>query len=690
MSVKIENKDGVLVITIDNPPVNALGIAVRSGLATALDQIDSDETIKAAVITGAGKIFIGGADIKEFGKPPQEPHLPDLLSRLEQTRVPTVAAINGAALGGGLETALSCRYRVASTNASVGLPEVKLGIIPGAGGTQRLPRLAGMKCAAEMISSGKPKKATEAHALGIIDQIIEGDLVEGALAFARSLSADKLRPPLCNIEKPADWDSAWLDGFEEKTRKRARGQLSPLKAIEAVRAAGTMPFADGLAKEREIFQTCMKSEQRKGLIHAFFGERQVGKIPALEGVAPRAVEEIAVLGAGTMGAGIAIACAQGGYRVKLFDTNADALAAGVKRVDQNFTAAVAKGRMSEKAAAEAAGRVAPISTLQATSDADLIIEAIVERMDVKQAVFKELDEIAKPGAVLASNTSYLNIDEIAAATSRPQDVIGMHFFSPANVMRLLEVIKTNKGAPDALATAFAVGKKIGKISVLAAIGDGFIGNRIYKAYRRQADYLLEDGALPQDVDRVMKGFGFAMGPFAVSDLTGLDIGWHTRRREDATRDPDERYVDIGDRLYEAGRLGQKSGSGYYRYEDGAHTGSIDPDVEKIILEASKAKGITRRAIDDAEILDRILFAMINEGAKVLEEEVAARAIDIDMVFLQGYGFPAYRGGPMFYADTIGLDTVFDGVRRFEKTDSAAWRSSDLLLKLVQEGRSFYS
>lgn len=682
--------DGVLLITLDNPPVNALGQGVRAGIMKALDQIDQDSSIHAAVITGAGKTFCGGADIKEFGKPPMEPSLPDVLLRLENTRVSVVAAINGVAMGGGLELALSCAHRVAGPRAAMALPEVKLGIIPGAGGTQRLPRLIGVKHAAAMITSGKKVSADEALAMGMLDEIVENDLVASAISFARSLAGKDRRPPLSAIEKPTDWDAAWLDAFEKKTVSKARGQLSPVKALEAVRASGEVAFTQGLVREREIFAECMKSNQREGLIHAFFAERAAQKAPILDGAALREVKLIGILGAGTMGAGIAIACAASGYRVKLFDTNDDALRAGLARIGKTFDANVAKNRMSADVAREANARVLPISTLDELDDADLIIEAVVERMDVKKEIFQALEKIAKPGAVLASNTSYLNIDEIAAATSRPQDIIGMHFFSPANIMRLLEVIKTEKASSDALATAMAVGKKLGKVSVLAGVCDGFIGNRILKKYRQQAEYLVEDGALPQDVDRVMRAFGFAMGPFQVSDLAGLDIGWHNRRREDATRDPKERYVTIGDSLYDLKRLGQKTGAGWYRYEEGGRNGIPDPVVEDIILAAAKDKGITRKDISDDEIRDRILFSMINEGANVLEDGIAQRALDIDTVFINGYGFPAFRGGPMFYADQIGLDVVLDGVRRFAQTDDYAWQPSALLVKLAKDKKGFSS
>ncbi|MHA7871835.1 MAG: 3-hydroxyacyl-CoA dehydrogenase NAD-binding domain-containing protein [Hyphococcus sp.] len=684
MSVSTRIADSVLVISIDNPPVNALGADVRKGLSDALEQVEKNQSIKAVVLTGAGKFFSGGADIKEFGKAPVAPFLPDLLLRLEACRAATVAAINGVALGGGLETALACRYRIASAKATMGLPEVRLGIIPGAGGTQRLPRLVGVKDAADMITSGKPVDAAQALDMGLVDAIEDSDLVGAAIAMALDKASGDARPSLSDIERPQGWDADWLDAYAAKLKSRARGQLSPMKALEAVRASGELAFADGLKRERDIFADCMASDQRKGLIHSFFAERIAKRAPEIEGVEARPVGTIGVLGAGTMGAGIAIACAASGYTVKLFDANADALKAGLQRVKQTFERDASKGRMFAADAEAATKRVIPADSIEAMRDADLFIEAVIEKMDVKKSVFAVLDAVAKPDVVLASNTSYLNIDEIAGATKRPENVVGMHFFSPANIMRLLEIVKAEKASRETLATAFAVGAKLGKINVFSGVCDGFIGNRILKTYRRQADYLVEDGAMPEDIDRVMREFGFAMGPFQVSDLAGLDIGWHNRRREDATRDRQERYVAIADKLYEMGRLGQKSGAGWYRYEKGDRAPHPDPQVKELILAASKEKGIDRREISDDEIRDRIIFSMINEGAKVLGEGVASRAVDIDLVFLHGYGFPAYRGGPMFYASQIGLDEVLRKIRAFEQDDPYSWAPADLIVEYVKQ------
>ena len=686
MSVSTDIQDGIVVITIDNAPVNALGATVRAGIVDALDLVERDASIKIVILTGAGKLFSGGADIKEFGKTPIEPHLPEVLLRLESCRAVTVAAINGAALGGGLETALSCRYRVASPTALMGLPEVKLGLIPGAGGTQRLPRLIGVKEAAAMITSGKPISASKAAKVGLIDDIADSDIVKTAISLAQVKLTTQDRPPLSAIEKPADWNLEWVKDFQANLIKRSRGQESPIRALEAVKATGELSFVDGLKREREIFAECMSSPQRKGLIHSFFAEREAKKIPYIEGVSSVEVKKIGIIGAGAMGVGIAIACAHGGYGVDIVDADVKVLSTGVDRIMQSFQRDLEKGRISKSEVEMLGARVSAKESIDALADADLFIEAVVEKMEVKKEVFSKIDSIAKPKAILASNTSYLNIDEISAVTKRPENVIGMHFFSPANIMRLLEIVRTKEASREALATAFTVGSRLKKINVLSGVCDGFIGNRILKKYRQQADYLVVDGAMPCDVDRVMREFGFAMGPFQVSDLAGLDIGWHNRRREDPMRNPDERYVAIADRLYELGRLGQKTGAGWYQYKPGDRAPHVDPIVDEIIFAESTRKGITRRSIDDTEIKERIIFAMINEGAKVLEEGIASRALDIDLVLVHGYGFPAYRGGPMFYAHEYGLGQVLEKIRVFEKNDPSAWAPSRLLVECVQENR----
>ncbi len=648
MYVKTELDGNCLVIYITNPPVNALSQAVRQAVVDVFKTVETNLDIEAVILTGQGRFFSAGADIKEFGKGDLLPSLPDVLDYIERCRLPVIAALPGTALGGGLEVALSCRYRLSVAAAKVGLPEVNLGLIPGAGGTQRLPRLIGMKKGAEFVTSGKPVGAKEALKLGIIDEIVETDLLEAAKAFARSLIGTTARSPISKMGPPEDWDKAAFDALMAKTKAKARGQVSPIAALEAVEAACTLSFEDGLKAEREIFKTCLENPQRAGLIHAFFAQRQAKKIPFLEAAVPQDVKSIGILGAGTMGSGIAIACASAGYDVLLFDTDTDALDKGITRIHAAFDHNIKTGRMSQPAAHSAKACVTPISDMQDLADVDLVIEAIVEKMDVKRAVFEQLDSICKSDAILASNTSYLNINEIAAATRRPDRVLGMHFFSPANIMKLLEVVRTEKASAQSLATAFAVGAKLGKIAVLSGVCDGFIGNRILKTYRAEAEFLLEDGALPQDIDRVMREFGFAMGPFQVSDLAGLDIAWHNRRKEDSTRDPNARYVDIADKLYDLGRFGQKTQAGWYDYKTGDRTAYPSPLVDDLVIAASQAKNITRRDISDTEILNRIMEAMLSEGRAILDEGIALKASDIDLVMIHGYGFPKYRGGLMFY------------------------------------------
>ncbi len=679
LPVQISVQKDVAIITIDNPPVNALSQSVRRGLVAAITSVNENAKIKGAVLIGSERLFSAGADIKEFGKPPLKPDLPAVVDVIETCRVPVVAALSGVALGGGFELALGCRYRVGSPRAKVGLPEVTLGLIPGAGGTQRLPRLVGAAHAAEMICTGKPLAADKALAAGMLDAVFETDLSQNAISFLREkLEASDSRRPLCDITTLPHADAGAFAALKSKTLARARGQLSPLKALAAVEAAATLPFGEGMAQERALFLDCMASDQRAGLIHSFFAQRQVGKIPGLEQTPIRTVKTVTILGAGTMGAGIAIAFLDGGYTVNLFDINAEALSAGAGRVTKTLESNLAKGRIN---AAQLESRIAQFSTITKITeakDSDLIIEAATENIAIKKSIFKELDAVAKAGCILASNTSYLDINVLADVTNRPDDVIGMHFFSPANIMKLLEVVKTDSVSDSTINTVMAVGKSIGKVSVLSGVCDGFIGNRILKTYRKQAEYMVEDGALPQDVDRVMREFGFAMGPFEVSDLAGLDIGWHNRRREDDIRPKAERYSVLADKLYDLGRYGQKTGAGWYRYESGSRKPIVDALISDLIAENAKAKAIKRRDFSDTEILNRILYAMINEGAKILEEGIALRALDIDMVYVKGYGFPAYRGGPMFYADQIGALTVLDGVKAFAKQDPYYWQAAKLL------------
>ncbi len=688
MSVKVSLAENIAIVTIDNPPVNALSAHVRSGLVEAIEAVNGNDKIRGVVLTGAGRIFIGGADIKEFGKPPLAPFLPDVIDVIENCRVPTVSAINGAALGGGLEVALGCRFRVGSGTAKCGLPEVNLGLIPGAGGTQRLPRLIGALKAGDMIASGKPLNAGQALDIGILDAVFESDLLENAQAFLRDKIKQGVHGQALGTSKVPGWDADQFAALETRTKARARGQLSPVKALEAVRAAYELPFPDGMKREREIFMQCMASPQRAGLIHAFFASRQTAKVPGLDMSTTRPVKTVGILGAGTMGVGIAMAFLSGGYQVGLFDIDQAALAAGIKKIEKTLKSSVARNRISVSVMDAQMSRLQTIEAMQNLGNIDLIIEAATENMAIKKSIFRELDIIAKPGAILATNTSYLDVNILACETSRPSDVVGMHFFSPAHIMKLLEVVRTDSVRDEVLATVMGLGKSIGKITVLSGVCDGFIGNRILKAYRKQAEYMIMDGAWPQQVDDALKDFGFAMGIFAVSDLAGLDIGYLNRRREDATRPEQERYVDIADRLYDMGRLGQKSGAGWYKYEQGARTPVVDPLVTGLIEDTAKRAGIIRREFDKDEILERVLYAMINEGAKILDEGIAARALDIDMVYIHGYGFPAYRGGPMFYADQIGAKTVYERITDFARHDPYFWKISPLLKRLAETGGTF--
>jgi 3-hydroxyacyl-CoA dehydrogenase len=684
-SVSVRVEGGVAVITVSNPPVNALSQAVRQGLTEAMAKIASDPGVEAAVVIGAGNLFIAGADVREFGKPPLPPFLPDVIAALESAAKPVVAAIHGVALGGGLEVALGCHFRIADAKAKMGFPEVNLGIIPGAGGTQRLPRIAGVAAAVDLITSGRQVNATEAKALGLIDEVADGDLLTAAKAFAKS----RVGAPLPRISERPVPPAPTADFFEAegaKVKRAARGQESPVRALEAIKAAVDLPYADGLKRERAIFQDLRESDQAKALRHVFFAERAVSKVPGLESAKPRKIETIAVIGGGTMGAGIATAALRSGLKVRMIEADDGAVARGKSNVAKNLDGFVNRGRMTAESKTEHMGRFGATTDYGAAGDVDLAIEAVFEDMGVKKDVFKKLDAVMKPGAVLATNTSYLDIDEIAGSTKRAGDVIGLHFFSPAHVMRLLEIVKADKTDSDVIATGFDLARKLGKTGVLSGVCDGFIGNRILAKTRKQADYMIEDGAMPWDVDKAVESWGMAMGPFRVMDLAGLDISWAMRKRQAATRDPNERYVAIADRICERGWFGQKTGRGWYIYEDGKP--KPNPDVEAIILDESAKKGIARRAIAPDEIQKRILYAMINEGARILEEGIARRPLDIDMVEVHGYGFPRWRGGPMGQADIIGLPNVLATIREYAKADAKFWTPAALLETLVADGKTF--
>ena len=683
----------VLVVRIDNPPVNALGQAVRAGLLAATQRAESDDAVRAVLLVGAGRAFIAGADIREFGKPPQPPSLPETINRMEQLNKPVIAAIHGPALGGGLEVAMAAHYRLALPGAKLGLPEVNLGLLPGAGGTQRSPRLMGAVAAAELMLSGKHLSAKAAQAAGLVDRLAEGDDPTAAgLAYAEELLAQGAGARrTCDLPIPdAATAPAQLDQLAADTAKKTRGLFSPAKIIECVRAALELPFEQGLKRERVLFMECLNSPQRAGLVHAFFAERETAKIPEARAASPRPLTKLAIIGGGTMGAGITVSALDAGLSVTMIERDAESIARGQANVEKVYDGLIAKGRMKPEAKADVMGRYTPSTSYDDIKDVDLVIEAVFEDIEVKKAVFRELDRVCKSGCVLATNTSYLDIDAIAAVTQRPQDVIGLHFFSPANIMKLLEIVVAAKTAPDVVATAFELAKRMKKVPVRAGVCDGFIGNRILAVYREAANHVLEDGASPYEIDAAVRGFGYPMGPFQVSDLAGGDIGWATRKRKAATRDPKARYVEVADRIAERGWFGQKTGRGWYLYPQGARAGQEDPEVLAIVDEERKNKGITPRSFSHEEIMRRYMAAMVNEGARVLEEGIALRPLDIDVTFLFGYGFPRWRGGPMKWADMQGLPKVLADIREFAKEDPQFWQPAPLLEKLVAEGRDFES
>ena len=692
--VHVELRGAVAVITLDSPPVNALGQAVREALVARIAAAARDPAIGALVLTGGGRCFSGGADIREFGSPPRDPNLRQVIDIAEDCPKPVVAAIHGVAVGGGLELALGCHYRVGDGSARLGLPEVKLGLLPGAGGTQRLPRVIGAQPALDLILSGDPIPAAQARALGLLDAVVEGDLTAGAVAFAENLIAEGRGPRKSrDREIPADGGvDGGADIFEaarEKIARRARGLIAPTRCIESVENAVKLTFEDGMKMEREFFVECLASEQSAGQRHAFFAERQANKIPGVPKDTPvQAIESAAVIGCGTMGGGIAMTFANAGIPVRVLETSEEALDAGLAIIRKNYAASVARGRISQE---EMDGRMFLIGGATDTAqlkDADIVIEAVFEDMELKKRVFAELDSACKPGAILATNTSTLDVNEIAAATARPESVIGTHFFSPAHVMRLMENVRGAKTSPETIATVMALTKRLGKVGALVGVCDGFVGNRMLHAYTRQANFLLEEGALPQQVDKVIYDFGFPMGPFAMGDLAGLDVGWRIRQRRAATRDPEERYSSIADRICERGRFGQKTGAGWYRYEDGSREAVPDPEIERLILETSEELGRTRRDIDDREILERCLYPLINEGAKILEEGLAIRSSDIDVIWIYGYGFPIHRGGPMFHADKVGPKAIFEVMSRLYQEHGDLLAPAALLEDLAESGKRF--
>jgi 3-hydroxyacyl-CoA dehydrogenase len=683
-SVDVRRDGEIAVVTIDNPPVNALKHEVRAGLVEALRQAREDGAVKAVVLAGAGRTFSAGADITEFGNPPQPPTLHDVIEAIEASPKPVVAALHGTALGGGFELALACHFRVAAPAARVGLPEVKLGLLPGAGGTQRLPRLVGPEKALRMIVTGEPITAEEALAAGVVDQVVEGDLATRAVDFARRTVAEVRPLRLARDREDKLIGEGFADAAEDLTR-RLRGREAPAACVEAVRNAIVLPFEEGLRREAELFRKLVAGDQSKAQRHVFFAEREAAKVPDMPaGTKPRPVGRAAVIGAGTMGGGIAMCFANAGIPVTVVETSRDLLQKGLDRVAANYRTTVSRGGLSQDEVDRRMGLITGVTELEAVGDADVVVEAVFEEMGVKKGIFAALDRVAKPYALLATNTSTLDVNEIARATARPADVLGMHFFSPANVMRLLEIVRGAQTSFEALATAIALGRRLGKVPVTVGVCYGFVGNRMLARRSVETERLLLEGALPQQIDAAVTAFGFPMGPCAMMDLAGLDVGWRIRRSRG------ERAL-IEDALCEAGNFGQKTGKGYFRYERGSRTPLPDPETEKIILETAARLGINRRPIGEEEIVERMVLPMINEGARILEEGIASRPGDIDVIWVYGYGWPVWRGGPMFYADQLGLRRIRDRLAFYaDRARDESLRPAALIERLAAQGRGFAS
>jgi 3-hydroxyacyl-CoA dehydrogenase len=686
-SVDLDRRGRVAVLTVNNPPVNALSQHVRQGLRDGITQAIADGAAGAIVIVCAGRTFIAGADITEFGKPPAAPGLHEVLDLIESSPKPVIAAVHGTALGGGLEVTLACHYRIGVKDARFGLPEVKLGLLPGAGGTQRLPRVVGVEKGLSMMVGGDPIRAGEALEAGLIDEIVDGDLTAAGVAFAEKVLNE--RRPLKKIRDLDDKLAAVrgkpevFANFRKSVARQTRGFRAPENIIKAVEAAVSLPFADGIKRERELFVELLSSPESRAQRYFFFAEREAAKIPDVPADTPaRDVKKAAVIGAGTMGGGIAMNFANAGIPVTVVEMNQEALDRGLGIVRKNYEATASRGRLTTADVEKRMGLITGTTDWNAVRDADMIVEAVFEEMPIKKEVFARLDGLAKPDAVLATNTSTLDVDEIASATKRPESVIGTHFFSPANVMRLLENVRGKKSSKTTIATAMTIGRRIAKVPVLVGVCYGFVGNRMLHQRGQQAEKLVLEGALPHQVDKVLTDFGFPMGPFAMGDLAGLDVGWRIRKGR-GTKSP------VADRICELGRFGQKTGRGYFKYEKGDRTPIPDPEVEKIIVDVATEQGITRRHITDEEILQRLLYPMVNEGAKILDEKIAIRASDIDVIWVYGYGWPVYRGGPMFWADQIGLRSVRDTMLGFQKaTGDAFWAPAPLLGRLADEGKGF--
>jgi len=694
-TVHYEERGNVALLSIDNPPVNPLSSGVRAGLCDGVEKALADDSIHAVVITGMHRAFIAGADISEFGAAASAgPDLNQVLRDMEACEKPVIAAINGTAFGGGLEVALCCDYRIAAPTAPVGLPEVKLGLLPGAGGTQRLPRLIGAEASVQAIISGDPILAPDALTMGIIDRIGSGDIVEDAIAYAAEIiEAGAAKRRIRDIEDKIEHDrgnDALFEKFEANLGRTHRGQFAPAQILKCIRAAvNAEDFDAGIAVERECFTECLSHPQREALIHIFFAERAANKIPGLDKDVPLIdVNKASVIGAGTMGGGIAMCFANAGIPVRVHDNDPENLARGIKVIEGNYARTVSKGRLTQEEMDKRMALIIPTENFDELGDGDVVVEAVYENLELKKEIFERLDKVMKPGSLLATNTSGLDVDAIAASTSRPEFVCGMHFFSPANVMKLLEVVKGEQSSPATLGTAMALGKRLGKVSVMAGNCPGFIGNRMLGGYTRQAAMMILEGATPAQVDKVIYDFGLAMGPFAMNDMVGLDLGWRARKMMGGTNEVTAR---IPDELCELGRYGQKNGKGYYRYEEGDRTPLPDPEADAVIAKVSEDLGYTRKDFSDDEILKRCMYPLVNIGAKLLQEGHALRAGDIDTVYVNGYGFPTYVGGPMWFADTQGLDNVLADIERFyEETGEDVWQPADLLRKLVAEGKNFAS
>ncbi|MDN5937866.1 MAG: 3-hydroxyacyl-CoA dehydrogenase NAD-binding domain-containing protein [Salinisphaera sp.] len=688
VSYRLEGDIGV--IAIDYPPVNALSHGVRKGLQQCLREGLADDAAQALIVIGAGRTFPAGADIREFGKPPEDPWLPEVIDGYDASSKLVVAAIHGTALGGGLEVALGCHYRVALDSAKVGLPEVKLGLLPGAGGTQRLPRLVGAQAALEMIVSGTPVDAAKGRELGILDEVVEGDLLQGALAYARRLVAENA--PLRQASAGSvTADAGLFSNFEQSIARKSRGFLAPFHCIKAVQAAAELPFEAGCKRERALFMELMQSPESAAQRHVFFAERAVAKVPVLDPKTPkREINTVGILGAGTMGGGIAMNFLNAGMAVTLLEVQQEALDQGVALIRKNYEATAKKGRVTQERVEQCMALLTPTLRYDDLASVDLVIEAVFENMGVKKEVFGQLDAVCKPSAILATNTSTLDINEIAAATRRPEDVMGMHFFSPANVMRLLENVRGEKTADQVLVTVMDLAKRIGKVGVLVGVCRGFVGNRILHQRRTEATALVNEGATPEQVDRVLFDFGFPMGEFAMSDLAGLDVGYRIRqgqREADPDNGPQANWLDA---LAEAGRYGQKTRAGVYDYAEGSRTPIPSEVTARLIDEYRREKGIQPRTVSDQEVLERCLYVMVNEGAKILEQGIANRPLDVDVIWIYGYGFPVYRGGPLFWADHIGLQTIHDKIAEFHRdTGKDHWQPAKLLERLASEGKGFY-